>query len=497
MPTDEQLIAKSPAIVRGVVLSSTPVERNGGIWTETIVQVDNVLKGDAGTTVTIREIGGIVGNRITKIFGTPEYTAGEHVLAFLTPTPRGDFQTTDLFVGKFSEAATVVGERLWMRSGDAANVTLLDANFQPIASPTSQRDANMFEQYVADRAAGAKGTQNYGVENPAIAEPSSGSRLQVAPNFTLISEPTVYRWTTFDNGGSVPWRAYGSQPGYAGGGINEFQTGMSSWTTYSAAKIRYSYAGTFNGPPGGNDTPNGVNEVDFNDPTGEISGAWNPSTGGVVGQGGFNGVAGASVNWTGPFNADATHTATPYRAYTITEGNLVIQDNVSPAAGVSSNILAQIIAHELGHTLGFGHSADPSALMYATVTGLGPALQADDQLAARWLYPSGTSSTPPPSTAPVAPTNLTAAAASSTTATLQWNDNSSNESGFHIYFAQGASGGSFSNIGDVGAGVKSATVTGLATGTFRFYVTAFNTSGESGSSNTATVTIDSTAPQPV
>ena len=50
-------------------------------------------------------------NRITKIFGAPEYHDGEHVLLFLTPTPRGDYQTTDLYVGKFSEETTLADRR--------------------------------------------------------------------------------------------------------------------------------------------------------------------------------------------------------------------------------------------------------------------------------------------------------------------------------------------------------------------------------------------------
>jgi hypothetical protein len=56
----------------------------------------------------------------------------------------------------------------------------------------------------------------------------------------------------------------------------------------------------------------------------------------------------------------------------ITEGLLTIQDGVSPSKNISSTILAEIIAHEFGHTLGFGHSASNVALMYASVTGLGP-----------------------------------------------------------------------------------------------------------------------------
>jgi PKD repeat protein len=154
-----------------------------------------------------------------------------------------------------------------------------------------------------------------------------------------------------------------------------------------------------------------VNEILFNDPLGEISGSWNRSSGGVVGTGGFNGVSnGGTFNAT--FAADAKHPAGPVRAYAITEGNLTIQDGVSAANGISSLVLAEILAHEFGHTLGFGHSADSAALMYATVTRTGPALRADDEAAARWLYPNG-SSTPTPTT-PVTPAVVAAFDVSST-----------------------------------------------------------------------------------
>jgi len=118
MPTDEQLIAKSPLIVEGTVVHSAAVDRGNAIWTETTVSVANVIKGQLpvtgeqlpgqpatgnGQQLTIREIGGVLDNRITKIFGAPEYHDGEHVLLFLTPTPRGDYQTVDLYVGKFAE----------------------------------------------------------------------------------------------------------------------------------------------------------------------------------------------------------------------------------------------------------------------------------------------------------------------------------------------------------------------------------------------------------
>lgn len=495
MPADEQLIAKAPVIVEGTVLSSQAVERDGRIWTETVVSVARTLKGEANASITVNELGGIVGDRFSKVFGTPEFTAGERVLLFLDQDPRGGFRTVDLFVGKFSEAATMNGRRLWLRQDFEQDATLLDENFQPLRMQNVQRDATRFETFIGDRVAGRAGTKNYGVENPVLAKdvenlgkPSRG----IESNFTLIAEPTIYRWTRFDNNSQAVWYSGGTQPGYSNGGVAELQSAMAAWTGYSSAKILYSYAGTRAAPWGGLTAGNSINEVLFNDPNNEITGSWDRSKGGVVGTGGFNGVSN-QVNWTAPFAADAQHPAGSLQAWTITEGNLTIQDNVSPANNVSSKGLAEILAHELGHTLGFGHSDDPSALMYYSVTGIGPSLRSDDQVAARWLYPNG-SSNPNPNptpTAPAAPGNLVATG-SGTSIELSWSDRANNETGHSVYLA-GATG-SFSKVGDLGANVTNATITGVSTGTYRVYVVAFNGVGTSAPSNTETVVLAAAGP---
>ncbi|MGZ8867016.1 MAG: PKD domain-containing protein [Thermoanaerobaculia bacterium] len=485
MPTDAQLIEKSPVIVRGTVVSSTPIAHGDAIRTETILEVHARIKGDAPAVITIRETGGILGDRITKIYGSPEYVAGEQVLAFLAETPRGDYQTVDLFAGKFS-AEEVDGQTLWVRTENEPHVDLLDADLEPLPANTLQRDAKKFETYVSDRVAGRHGNPDYAVRRV------RNDGLRSEENFTLIAEPTVYRWFAFDTGTRVSWRSAGTQPGYGGGGINEVRSGMSSWTGYADARILYSYDGTFSTAPAGLDRSNGINEILLNDPLSEIVGSFNPATGGVVGRGGFNGVS-SSRTWTSPFAADSTHQGT-FRAWDIVEGNLVIQDGVTPSAGMSSNRLAEIIAHEFGHTLGLGHSADGGALMYSSVTGVGPALRDDDRLAARWLYPVISSTPTPQPKVPAAPSSL-GATVSGTSVQLQWNDNASDELGQSIYYAAGS--GSFAKEGDVAAGQRSANLTGFKDGTWRFYVTAFNSAGESSPSNTASVTISTTPVVPL
>jgi len=490
LPTDDQLIRKSPVIVEGTVITSMPVLRGEGIWTETTLAVDRTLKGDATGELTIREVGGEIDGRITKIFGTPVYTPGERVMAFLTPTPRGDYQTIDLFVGKFSEQRAANGRRLMVRDDTAGDVMLLDSSLQPIVSTNIQRDASAFESYVTDRVAGRDSDGGYGVANPVLERDlapvaSSSSGRVIRPDFTLISEGTVYRWNAFDNGGSAKWYSYGTQQGYTGGGVTEIQEGMNAWDSYTAAKISYVYSGVGSGTPRGLSVPNGVNEILFNDPLQEISGTFDPATGGVVGEGGFNGVSG-TMTWTGPFAADGTHTTQTYQAYVISEGNLTIQDGVTPQAGISSSELAEIVAHEFGHTLGFGHSADPTALMYASLSGGGPVLRTDDQLAARWLYPNGSGSQPPP-TVPAAPTSLFATPTGSTI-NLTWNDNANNETGYRVYLASG--NGGFSRLSpDLAAGSHGASISSLPAAAYRIYVVAFNAAGESAASNTANATV--------
>ncbi len=86
---------------------------------------------------------------------------------------------------------------------------------------------------------------------------------------------------------------------------------------------------------------------------------------------------------------------------------------------------------------------------------------------------------------PLTPSNLNATAASSSQINLSWTDNSSDETGFRVYWSIGTN----TYYGDLNANVTSAQITGLTSSTtYNIYVAAYNANGFSNISNTVTVT---------
>lgn len=98
--------------------------------------------------------------------------------------------------------------------------------------------------------------------------------------------------------------------------------------------------------------------------------------------------------------------------------------------------------------------------------------------------PYGGSGSPTP---PAAPSNLAATAQSSSSISLSWTDNASDESGFYI--ERSFDGVVFSQIAGVGANVTGFTDNGLSPSTTHYYqVRAWNSAGNSSWSNTAFAT---------
>lgn len=90
---------------------------------------------------------------------------------------------------------------------------------------------------------------------------------------------------------------------------------------------------------------------------------------------------------------------------------------------------------------------------------------------------------------PAAPGALSGVGASATQINLSWTDNASNETGFRVERAPGASGGTFAPVGSVGANTTMFVDATLATNsTYSYRVVATNAGVSSGPSNVVTLT---------
>ena len=155
-------------------------------------------------------------------------------------------------------------------------------------------------------------------------------------------------------------------------------------------------------------------------------------------------------------------------------------------------------AHEFGHALGLNHSAVDMASMWATSGACETVKETpdpDDIEGLGSLYPG---SSPAPTAAPSAPSQLAAgvsAASPTSSLVLAWVDTATNETGYRV--ERSTNGSSFSQIAQLGSGAISYVDSSLASGTSFYYrVYAYNDGGSSGYSNTASGQTQAAAPAP-
>lgn len=76
------------------------------IWTHYELSVASTQKGAPGSTVTVSEPGGVVGDRGMAIAGSVGYTPGDQVAVFLERMPNGYLRTTGWGQGKYTVDGT-------------------------------------------------------------------------------------------------------------------------------------------------------------------------------------------------------------------------------------------------------------------------------------------------------------------------------------------------------------------------------------------------------
>jgi hypothetical protein len=99
----EELTDQSEIVVSGQITRSWADwdAEHKFIWTHYELSVSDTLKGSAGSTVTLSEPGGIVGDKGMSVAGAVGYQQGEKVVVFVQRMPNGYLRTAGWSQGKF------------------------------------------------------------------------------------------------------------------------------------------------------------------------------------------------------------------------------------------------------------------------------------------------------------------------------------------------------------------------------------------------------------
>lgn len=418
MVSDEDLADQAQLIVSGRVAAVGAMAVGAAPTTDYLLAVERVLKGEALERIVVRVPGGrAAGDRFLKVWGAPELSLGERVLLFLVPRADGTYAPLHLMLGAFHESR-VADKTLAVRDLEEAQALEGGEREDPL------RGFAPFAEWLADRAQGLLRGPDYELSaTPAL-------RQALAQKFVLnrLSDGVPLRWFAFDRGSRVNWQV--NDPGQPGlslaDTITSFQAALAAWSSVAGTNIRYSYSGTTHDSAGLR-RMSGANSILFNDPNGDIPNLFDCVHGGVAAIAGVWAEAGTF-----------TFAGTTY--HSLVESHIVVNDGTECLFRDNPSVAAEVFGHELGHSLGLGHSADRDALMtpVAHNDGRGARLAADDLAGIFSLYGDGSAPPPPPpapapsASAPAAPSSLAAKGLAKGAVTLVWKAGAGDSAEFHI-----------------------------------------------------------------
>ncbi len=371
---EETLLRSSEAVLVGTVTAiEAGADADGMIHTYVHVQPERVIKGALGPDeVVLREPGGSAGEVEQRVYGAPEFWVGERSLVFVSRNPDGTLQTNSLAMGKYSVGVNAAGQATAVRDfGEGASV-LNPATGELVAAPRqAQRWLPLLRRL---RALAHAERRARAPLLPLSAVPSelSGMPTQFQEAYTLLGTPPA-RWFEPDSGQAVTYLIDATGDATLGFAASQAAAdgGLGAWTNVATAGLVLQDGGTTAPGPFAQCS---INRIVFNDPNQEITDPVN--CGGVLAMGGY-----CATNNTKVVNG------TTFAQ--IVTGKLTFNNGWGGCALWTPCNVAEVMTHELGHTIGLGHSSDSTATMYAYAhfDGRCASLRSDDMAGVSFIYP--------------------------------------------------------------------------------------------------------------
>ncbi|HLK12777.1 MAG TPA: thrombospondin type 3 repeat-containing protein [Candidatus Binatia bacterium] len=371
--SEHALARAADAIVLGRVQRLESVaDRDGAISTLVSVEVERTYKGAHHDLIVLRQPGGSVGGRGLWIAGSPRFAIGERNLLFLSVARDGSVRTTDYGLGQFQIVSDGAGGApVAMRT--LSESVLGGARVRRLSLARLERLIARAVALDRDHAVAPLVAVPHEATDPGLARESIEA-------FTLMDSPHG-RWHEPDLGEPVVYLVAGADAKLgAAASLAAVDGAAAAWTNVAGASIVLERGGT---TPAAPLVCDGLSQIVFNDPFNEMPAP--VSCSGVLALGGFCTSADTDVVSGVTFNR-------------ITEGNVTMNGGFGGCSFWNETNLAEVLTHELGHTIGIGHSSenpdepDPvlaDATMYyrAHFDGRGASVHADDIAAVRFIYP--------------------------------------------------------------------------------------------------------------